>query len=144
MEVANLNELYQQCLYLFNDFKADEDLKLMQSLTNVYLTEEEFAHVVGRCRLYQALLPKEQREIPKLLITDSQINNCCRGFYNNPDFGQKDRAISMWDFHNLLTESNKSSYIDSYLQRAANATELAVGISNSIQQTDHAYDWFLN
>ena len=33
--------------------------------------------------------------------------------------------LSMWKFYNLLTGSNKSSYIDSFLDRAYNATELA-------------------
>lgn len=145
MEVSNLNDLYRQVLMLLNSYMPAKDLHLMQSLTNTYLTEQQFANVVGRCRLYQALPPTRQRFIPRLLITDSQINNCCRGFYNNPDFGGKDNSISLWDFHNLLTESNKQvSYIDSYLQRAVNATELAVGLNNSLQGIDNRYDWFLN
>ena len=82
------------------------------------------------------------RSIPNLLITDSQINNVCRGFYSNPEFGAKDDTISMWDFHNLLTESNKSSYIDTYLQRAVNATDVAVGISNALHG-DSRYSWFI-
>lgn len=145
MEVSNLNDLYRQVLMLLNSYIPAKDLHLMQSLTNTYLTEQQFANVVGRCRLYQALPPTRQRFIPRLLITDSQINNCCRGFYNNPDFGGKENSISLWDFHNLLTASNKQvSYIDSYLQRAVNATELAVGLNNSLQGIDNRYDWFLS
>lgn len=45
---------------------------------------------------------------------------------------RKRESISMFDFHNLLTEANKSSYIDSYLQRAVNATEVSVGINNAL------------
>lgn len=144
MEVSNLNELYQQCLMLFHSFNPAKDLHLMQSLTNTYLTEQQFANVVGRCRLYQALPQTYQRSVPRLLITDSQINNVCRGFYNNPDFGMKDNCISMWDFHNLLTESNKSSYIDTYLQRAVNATEVSTGINNALRGLSDRYEWFLN
>ena len=48
----------------------------------------------------------------------------------------------MWDFHNLLTESNKSSYIDSYLQRAVNATDVTVGLNNALHG-DSTYQWFL-
>ena len=62
--------------------------------------------------------------------------------YNNPNFGTKDSTISMFDFHNLLTESNKSSYIDSYVQRAINATDVAVGIAKALQG-DSEYSWFL-
>ena len=45
---------------------------------------------------------------------------------------------------NLLTESNKSSYIDSYLQRAVNATELSVGINNTLHGVSDKYAWFLS
>jgi hypothetical protein len=93
-------------------------------------------------RLYQASPNYLQREVPKLLITDSQINNVCRDYYNNPNFGTKDSTISMFDFHNLLTEANKSSYIDSYVQRGINATDVTVGIYKALQG-DSEYSWFL-
>ena len=48
----------------------------------------------------------------------------------------------MWDFHNLLTESNKGSYIDTYLQRAVNATEVTVGINNALHG-EEKYKWFI-
>ena len=126
LEVMDLKQLYQQVMELFN----------------TYLTETQFAQIVGRMRLYQAIPQGLSRSIPRLLITDSQINSVCRGYYTNPDFKGKEGAISMWDFHNLLTESNKSSYIDSYLQRAVNATEVAVGLNNAMHG-DTTYQWFL-
>lgn len=58
-------------------------------------------------------------------------------------FGVKNEGISMFDFHNLLTQANKGSYIDTYLQRAVNATEVSVGINNVLQGTDNKYAWFL-
>lgn len=142
MEVMSLHDLYKQAMELFYHFDPARDIHLMQTLSNSYLTETQFAQIVGRMRLYQALPLRYQRSVPKLLITDSQINNVCRGYYSNPDFGVKGNTISMFDFHNLLTESNKSSYIDSYLQRAVNATEVAVGINNALQG-DSKYAWFL-
>ncbi len=142
LEVMSLNQLYQQVMDLFSQFNPAKDIHLMQTLSNTYLTETQFAQIVGRMRLYQALPQNLSRSIPRLLITDSQINNVCRGYYNNPDFAGKDGSLSMWNFHNLLTESNKSSYIDSYLQRAVNATEVAVGINNAMHG-DIKYQWFL-
>ncbi len=145
MEVANLNDLYRQCLMLFNQYNPAKDLHLMQTLTSTRITESQFAHIIGKCRMYQALPQTYQRYVPQLLITDSQINNAVKGFFNNPDFSVKDNSISMWDFHNLLTEANKqTSYIDSYLSRAVNATEVSVGINNAITGIDNRYDWFLN
>lgn len=92
---------------------------------------------------YQALSPARQKAIPRLLITDSQINSVCRDYYTNEVFGMKDNAISLFDFHNLLTQSNKNSYIDSYLQRGVNATEVSVGLNNVLQGLDNKYSWFL-
>ena len=142
MEVMSLHELYKSVLELFYRFNLEKDIQLLQSLTQIRLTESQFAQIVGRMRLYQALPSYHQRRAPKLLITDSQINNVCRDYYNNPNFGTKDSTISMFDFHNLLTESNKSSYIDSYVQRAINATDVAVGIAKALQG-DSEYSWFL-
>ena len=142
IEVMSLHDLYKAVLDLFYNFNLEKDIQLLQSLTHTRLTESQFAQIVGRMRLYQALPSYLQREIPKLLITDSQINNVCRDYYNNPNFGHKDNTISLFDFHNLLTEANKSSYINDYVQRGINATEITVGIGKALQG-DSEYSWFL-
>ena len=142
IEVMSMHDLYKAVLDLFYNFNLEKDIQLLHSLTQTRLTESQFAQIVGRMRLYQALPSYLQREIPKLLITDSQINNVCRDYYNNPNFGHKDNTISLFDFLNLLTEANKSSYIDSYVQRGINATEITVGIGKALQG-DSEYSWFL-
>lgn len=143
MEVTNINELYRNVLELFNSFNAAKEIHLMQTLSDTYLSETQFAQVVGRMRMYQALSPARQKAIPRLLITDSQINSVCRDYYTNEVFGVKDNAISLFDFHNLLTQANKTSYIDNYLQRGVNATEVSVGLNNVLQGLDNKYSWFL-
>ena len=142
IEVMSLHDLYRAVVDLFDSFNFEKDIQLLQTLTQTRLTETQFAQIVGRMRLYQALPSYQQRRVPKLLITDSQINNVCRDYYSNPNFGVKDSTISMFDFHNLLTEANKSSYIDSYVQRGINATEVTVGICKALQG-DSEYSWFL-
>ena len=142
LEVMSIHELYKAVLEVFYSFNLERDIQLLQTLTQVRLTETQFAQIIGRMRLYQALPSYQQRRVPKLLITDSQINNVCRDYYNNPNFGAKNSTISMFDFHNLLTEANKSSYIDSYVQRGVNATEVTVGICKALQG-DSEYSWFL-
>ena len=129
----NLNDLYKNAPEMFYNFNPAKKTHLSQTLSRSYLiTETQFAQIVGRIRLYRALSNGYQRSIPRLLIIDSQINNVCRDYYTNPNFGAKDNTISLFDFHNLLTESNKSSYIDTYLQRAVNATEVATRINNAL------------
>ena len=142
IEVMSLHDLYRAVVDLFDSFNFEKDIQLLQTLTQTRLTETQFAQIVGRMRLYQALPSYQQRRVPKLLITDSQINNVCRDYYSNPNFGAKDSTISMFDFHNLLTEANKSSYIDSYVQRGINATDVTVGICKALQG-DSEYSWFL-
>lgn len=144
MEVSNINELYRNVLELLHSFNPAKEIHLMQSLSNVYLSEKQFAQVVGRMRMFQALPSAQQKRMPQLLITDSQINNVCRDFYRSEHFGMKDNAISLFDFHNLLTESNKSSYVDTYLHRAVNATEVSVGLNNVMLGIDNKYAWFLS
>ena len=144
MEVSNINELYRNVLELLHSFNPAKDIHLLHALSETYLTETQFAQVVGRMRMFQALPSAQQKRMPQLLITDSQINNVCRDFYRSEHFGMKDNAISLFDFHNLLTESNKSSYVDTYLHRAVNATEVSVGLNNVMQGIDNKYAWFLS
>ena len=98
MEVTNINELYRNVLELFNNFNAAKEIHLMQTLSDTYLSETQFAQVVGRMRMYQALSPARQKAIPRLLITDSQINSVCRDYYTNEVFGVKDNTISLLIF----------------------------------------------
>ena len=143
MEVSNINELYRNVLELLHSFNPAKDIHLLHALSETYLTETQFAQVVGRMRMFQALPSSQQKRMPQLLITDSQINNVCRDFYRSEHFGMKENEISLFDFHNLLTESNKSSYVDTYLHRAVNATEVSVGLNNVMLGIDNKYAWFL-
>ena len=59
---------------MFNNFNAAKEIHLMQTLSDTYISETQFAQVVGRMRMYQALSPAIHKAIPRLLITDSQIN----------------------------------------------------------------------
>ena len=141
-EVMDVKDIYKNTMELLYSFIPAKDIHLLHTLSNTYLTETQFAQIVGRMRLYQALPQAPLRKIPRLLITDSQINSVCRDYYRNESFGMRDNQISMFDFHNLITESNKSSYIDTYLQRAVNATDVAVGINNALHG-DSKYSWFI-
>ena len=48
----------------------------------------------------------------------------------------------MWKMYNLLTGANKSSYIDSFLDRSLNAGELSTGICKALEG-DSEYSWFI-
>ena len=62
---------------------------------------------------------------------------------SDEDFGSYGTDINMWKFYNLLTGANKSSYIDSFLDRSLNATEIALGI-NAALHGEERYKWFID
>ena len=69
-----------------------------------------------------------------MLLTDSQIGLVAKSFYNDENFStiENGNEISMWNVYNLLTGANKSSYIDNFLDRAYNATQLADGLNTAL------------
>ena len=114
----------------------------MREFGNHSLTQHQFAQILGKMRLYQSLPSINQRKLPPMLMTDSQINQVARAYVNDENFYGYGRELSMWRFYNLLTGSNKSSYIDSFLDRSLNATEMAVGINAALHGDEH-YKWFI-
>ena len=115
----------------------------MQQLCNSYLSEHQFCQIIGKARLWQHLPLRLQRNIPQLLITDTQLNNVAKSYINDEDFGSYGNDIDLWKFYNLLNGSTKSSYIDSFLDRTVNATEIALGINAALIGTDDKYKWFI-
>ena len=128
---------------MFHKYDAAKHIYLMQSLGNTSMTEHQFCQLLGRMRLYQSLPQGYQKDIPKMLLTDTQVNNVAKAYINDENFGSLGNDLSMWKFYNLLTGANKSSYIDSFLDRAYNATELATGICSALHGDDK-YQWFLS
>lgn len=142
LEVTDTADLYKSTLELLNQYNPAKHIHLMQTLGESYLTEHQFCQILGKMRLYQALSQTKQRVLPKMLLTDTQINAVAKAYISDENFGGSD-GLSMWNFYNLLTGANKSSYIDSFLDRSYNATEIAVGI-NSALHGDERYSWFIN
>lgn len=143
LEVTNTRDLYQAVLEMFHKYDPAKHIHLMQALGNTYMSEHQFATLLGKMRLYQSLPQGYQKAIPRMLLTDTQINNVAKAYIQDADFGSLGSDLSMWNFYNLLTGSNKSSYIDSFLDRAYNATELATGIASALHG-DERYRWFLS
>ena len=66
-----------------------------------------------------------------------------RNYYQDENFAKEGNSISMWRVYNLLTGANKSSYIDNFLDRSLNATQLTEGLSRAVQG-DSEYRWFID
>ena len=143
LEVSSTNDLFRSVLEMFNRYDPAKHIHLMQTLGNSYLTEHQFCQILGKMRLYQCLPQGYQKSVPRLLITDTQINSVAKAYIQDMDFGGFGSDLSMWKFYNLLTGANKSSDIDSFLDRAYNATEIAQGI-NAALHGDERYKWFID
>ncbi|MCH5240799.1 MAG: DUF3871 family protein [Muribaculaceae bacterium] len=143
LEVSSINDLRMKVLEMLEHYNPAKHLHLMQTLGETSMTEHQFCQILGKMRLYQALPQKLQREIPRLLITDTQINAVAKAYISDENFRAEGSEIDMWRFYNLLTGANKSSYIDSFLDRSYNATEIAQGIRDALHG-DSSYSWFIN
>ena len=143
LRVSSTGELYKAALELFNQFNIAKQIHLMQQLGNTSMTEHQFCQILGKARLYQCLSTNAQKRLPRMLLTDTQINTVAKSYITDENFGGTGGELNMWKFYNLLTGANKSSYIDSFLDRSLNASELALGI-NAALHGDEKYKWFID
>lgn len=127
---------------LIGQYNAAKHLNVMKSMSQVELTESEFAQVVGRSRMYKHLPEHTRRKMQPMLFGDQQINAVAHDYYNDPNFGNENGgSISTWQFYNLLTGANKSTYIDSFLDRGVNATDFTTEIIQ--HKTGFKQSWFM-
>lgn len=141
---SGIEELQSSIIDLVSSYDLDNQITYMTALDKQKLSEQQFANLIGRTKLYQ-YLPKSEKEIlPELLLTDSHFNMIAKDFYEDSSFCRnKDGDISLWKVYNLFTGANKSSYIDTFLDRNENAFTFAEGLSKVING-DSNYRWFLS
>ena len=148
MRVMSVQELFEQSLRLFQQYDARKHLTQMSRLQEQFLSEHQFAQMIGKTRLYQYLPPKERKQLPAMEFTDSHINAIAKAYYADENFSRvitsENRAsdIDLWRVYNLFTGANKSSYIDTFLDRSLNATNLIDGIGRALDG-DSEYRWFI-
>ena len=142
LRAMNQYDLYRGVMDLLTQYDAEKHVLLMREFEKYGMTEHQFAQFLGKCRLYQCLPSREKRMLPNMEMTDSQINMIARGYYQDEHFARVNGEINMWRVYNLLTGANKSSYIDNFLDRSLNATELVGGLMRALQGDRH-YAWFI-
>lgn len=142
LRVMSMAELYRAAIELFSSYSMGSHINQMKRLQDYSISEAQFAQFLGKSRMYQYLPNKEKKALPEMLMTDTQINLITKAYYNDGDFGRNGDELSMWRMYNLLTGANKSSYIDSFLDRSINAGELSNGICKALSG-DNDYSWFI-
>ena len=124
-------QLSENIYNLFSSYNAQHQLEAMKQWGEHHITETQFAQVLGRCRLYNHLPKSSKVQIPELLISDSQVGQVARGYFEDDNFKGQD-GLSLWQLHNLFTGANKSSYIDRFLDRGVNASNLITHLQNGL------------
>ncbi|WP_028892250.1 DUF3871 family protein [Tenacibaculum sp. 47A_GOM-205m] len=143
IRVSNYTELKEKILDLIKSYQIEKHLKSIQGLTNKYLTETQFAQLIGRAKMYQFLSKDEKLRIPPLQLNDGQISTIAKDFYQDERFCKNESgSINLWNLYNLFTSANKSSYIDTFLDRNVNVFDFTNSISKAIN--GNSYHWFLS
>ena len=143
LRVSSIGELKSKIYELINNYKKKEHLINMERMFRYSLTETQFAHLVGKMKLYPYLSKEEKQTLFPLAMNDTQLNIVVRDYHTDAHFSKsEDGRINFWNFYNLLTEANKSTYIDSNLERNVNAFGYVNSLINAIENQNS--NWFLN
>ncbi len=143
LRAKTLDELYHGILNLIESFDAVHFARQLNELPNYELSEQQFAQFIGRARMYRHLSPGKRLHIPHLLFGDSLINTVVNDYYSDNSFcSNPDGSINVWNLYNLLTGANRNSYIDSYLDRAANAFNIASHLKDALG--GRTTSWYLS
>ena len=143
IKIGSILELQGQLETLLMGYDRLKHLETMEKMKLFSLSEKDFAHLIGKMRLYQYMPKEEQKMVMPICFNDSQINRVVKDYYQCPNFRRDGgKRINLWNLYNLFTDANKSSYIDRFLERGANAYEFIQNLGISIE--NNAPNWYLN
>ncbi|MEZ5002538.1 MAG: DUF3871 family protein [Chitinophagales bacterium] len=144
VKARSVEELELAIIEMFQKESFQALLPQIHTLGEYSLSEKQFATLLGKARLYN-YLPQEQKvNIPPLLISDRQISTVAKQYYSDDNFMKNpDGSISLWNMYNLFTDSVKTSYIDTFLDRNVNAFSFIQGIASALEQKGN-HHWFLS
>jgi hypothetical protein len=128
---------------MISHYNPEQHLRAMQRFTEHNLTEAQFAQVLGRARLYNYLPNEVKKQIQPLLYTDTQLGSVAKDYFQDHSFCRNDTGdINLWRMYNLFTGANKSSYVDSFLERSVNAFEFTHQLQSGLAGGNT--NWYLN
>lgn len=143
LKVKSLGQLKGCIRSLVENYNASYQLHAMRELVKYSLSEHQFALLIGRYRMYNHLPLTMKQEITPILLSDSQFNTVVKDFYRDNSFCKNDDGnINLWRIYNLFTGTNKSSYIDTFLDRSVNAYNFVEGLRWTLDNREQS--WFLN
>ena len=139
IRVSSIQELKDAVHGLINNYNQEAHLGNMEKMSKYSLSERDFAHLIGKMRMYHFLSKIEKQGKFPLQLTDSQIGSVVKDYFNDENFRRSDNQINLWNVYNLFTGANKSSYIDNNFERNVNAFEFIQNLGNSIENRTPNY-----
>jgi hypothetical protein len=115
LEVFSSDEIMNSVKELFGAFEHELALQSLKKLNDVVLSQQEFEKYIGKVRLLYYNPELHQKD----WLGDQQMGHVVKGYFNNSNFSSNtDGSISLWNVYNLMTEANKSSYIDRFIPKS--------------------------
>lgn len=143
LKVKSLGQLMGSIKTLISNYNQAYHLYQLKQFSEYSLTEQQFAQLVGRCRMYPFLPPAARNEIPQLLFGDTQMGAVVRDFYRDDSFCRMEHGnINLWKLYNLFTGTNKSTYIDQFVERGVSAFSFVYNIKSALQS--NTFNWYIN
>ncbi len=141
IKVQSIEGLSSALDELLNSFDPVANMDNFSKLDEDFLTEQQFANLLGRCRMYPFLSKEAKLDLPNLRLSDRQVSLVAKNYYK--DGLDVSSGISLWELYNLMTDAVKTSYIDTFLERNLGAFELVKGIQGALEK-ENGFSWFLN
>ena len=141
IRVTSAGEIAENFHHLVESYNHDEHFSNMELFNDYSISETQFAHLIGKIRMYYHMGKENQKLHFPILLNDGQINNVVRDYFECPNFKKNnDGSISLWNLYNLFTEANKSSYIDNNLERNVNVYAFIKNLAKTINSSNN--DWY--
>jgi len=102
VKVSSMAGLQAKLLHLLENFDAVQQVKLMKNLCNTFITERQFALILGRGKLYPFLPKRFRDDIVPITLGDSQLTTVAKAYYKDVNFRPSDQTLSLWNMYNLL------------------------------------------
>ena len=141
VSVTSLKDLIWQVEKLIVEFRFLQVLEQMKRWAEIGITESQFVHILGRARYFNTMPRHLKDQIYPLEISDSQMHAIAKGYHRAFRPGQSE-YLSLWQFFNLATAAVKSSYIDRYVDRCANASGFVQHIDAALEGEKDS--WYLS
>jgi len=143
IKARTLQELADQIYLLLTSYSIDNHVRDMMSLLNYSITENQFAQLIGRLRMYQLMPSDLRKDVFQPGLSDTQVNAVVKDYFFDRYFMKNENGtIDLWRLFNLFTGANKTSYIDTFIDRGVNAYKFNLHLRNALEGAEES--WFLS